>query len=209
MLVEETFVRQGKFAARFEVRQGDHPSGMCCGDRAEVSGQSAVEADEGDDLWYQWSSAFENGFPADGGWYTISQWHAKLDGVPPVQLASQGDGRWGLIVQVWDSPDQQSAVFKPWSTPVVTGQWTDIKLHIRWTASDDGFIELWVDGVPQTFTDAPCAGQTRCTVKTLRPQGGGVYFKQGLYRKDTIESPGVVYHDGFSFARSEAELQPL
>jgi hypothetical protein len=56
-------------------------------------------------------------------------------------------------------------------------------VHIKWSVRDDvGFIELWHDGVPQTFGE-PCAGQTRCTVRTLMPRGDGVYFKQGYDRR--------------------------
>jgi hypothetical protein len=52
-------------------------------------------------------------------------------------------------------------------------------VHIKWSVRDDvGFIELWHDGVPQTFGE-PCARQTRCTVRTLMPGGDAVYFKQG------------------------------
>lgn len=209
MQVEDKVVRQGKFAARFEVREGDHPQGMCCGDRAEVLG-AAAEENEGDDLWYQWSSYFADGFPASEGWYVVSQWHARRDGVPPISLGRVADGLWGLVIQTWDGPESMGALFKPWATPVVTGVWTDLKFHIGWSASDDfGFVEMWVNGVRQTFTDAPCAGQIRCSVRTLMPGGDGVYFKQGYYRQNSTVPIGVVYHDGFSVARTEFDLQPL
>ena len=55
-------------------------------------------------------------------------------------------------------------------------------MHIKWSVRDDvGFIELWHDGVPQTFGE-PCARQTRCTVRTLMPGGDAVYFNQGCIR---------------------------
>jgi len=41
---------------------------------------------------------------------------------------------------------------------------------------------LWHDRAPQTFGE-PCAGQARCTVRTLMPGGDGVYFKQGYDRR--------------------------
>lgn len=211
MQIEENLVRQGRFAARFEVRQGDHPEGMCCGDRAEVAGVGAVDADEGDAQWYQWSSLFGEGFPdAEGSWFSIAQWHARRDGVPPVALDSYGDGRLGLSVQTWDEPGKLGALFEPWYAPLRTGVWIDVKFHIKWsTSADVGFIELWVDGAQQTFTGAPCEGQTRCGVKTLMPGGGGVYYKQGYYRKNSTVPTGVVYHDGFSTAGVESELEPL
>ena len=72
-----------------------------------------------------------------------------------------------------------------------------------------GFVEFWLNGVPQTFTSAPCTGQTRCMVRTLMPGGRGVYFKQGYYRDADIVPTGVVYQDGFSIATTEAGLAPL
>jgi hypothetical protein len=120
-------------------------------------------------------------------------------------------GRWGIVLTKWSTPGQvDPPQYEPWSTPLVRGVWNDIKMHIKWSARDDvGFIELWVNGVPQLFTDAPCPQQTRCAVRTLMPNGGGVYFKQGYYRDSLISPPGVVYHDGFSVADTEASLAPL
>lgn len=212
MQVEDQVVRQGRFAARFEVRHGDTPAGICCGARAEVSGEAATKADEGDDRWYQWSTLFDAGFPSQTGWSVVSQWHAYAEGgSPPVAIANSTPGRWGIVLTKWDSPGQQDPPqFEPWSAPLVPGVWNDIKMHIKWSASDDvGFIEIWLNGAQQVFTDAPCANETRCAVRTLMPRGGGVYFKQGYYRDESIVATGVVYHDGFSAADSEAGLTPL
>lgn len=212
MQVEGDVVRQGKFAARFEVRHGDEPAGICCGGRAEVSGETATRADEGDDRWYQWSTQFDPSFPADKGWSVLSQWHAYADGgSPPVAIGIRGDDRWGILLTKWRAPGEADPrQLEPWSTPIVRGVWNDIKLHVKWSASDDvGFIELWLNGVPQEFTDAPCAHQTQCAVRTLMPNGGGVYFKQGYYRDPSIVPTGVVYHDGFSVADTEDGLAPL
>ncbi|MFF2549764.1 polysaccharide lyase [Nocardia sp. NPDC058058] len=214
MRVETEVVRQGRYAARFEVHQGDTPGRLCCGDRAEVSGEEATRSDEGDDRWYQWSTRFEHGFPADKGWTVLSQWHADEDGPPPLAVASGptnvGVNRWGVVISTYDAPGHPGATYTPWSTPLVTDTWLDIKLHVRWSTRDDvGFIELWIGGVRQVFDAEPCAGQTRCMVRTLMPRGGGTYFKQGYYRDPTISGPGVVYHDGFTAAKNEAALAPL
>jgi Polysaccharide lyase len=78
MQVQTNVVRPGrKFAARFEVRHGDQPKGICCGDRAEVSGNERAQANEGDDLWYQWSTLFDENFPVGPEWSVVSQWHAS------------------------------------------------------------------------------------------------------------------------------------
>ena len=214
MAVETDVVRQGRFGARFEVRQGDQPPGICCSDRAEVSGETATGANEGDDRWYQWSTMFGDGFPARQGWSVIAQWHANADGSPPVAFnvgpTNVAADRWGIFLSTWNAPGDPGPLFAPWSAPVVRGVWNDIKVHVKWSSSDAiGFIEFWLNGAPQTFTAAPCPGQTRCMVRTLMPGGGGVYFKQGYYRDSGITATGVVYHDGFSIATTEAGLVPL
>lgn len=215
MQIESTVVRrQDRYAARFEVRHGDTPQSLCCGARAEVSGEDATRTDEGDERWYQWSTRFAEGFPANQGWSVLSQWHANQDGPPPLAIGAGptnvADNRWGVVISTWNSPGNPAATYTPWSAPIVPDVWNDIKLHIKWSASDSiGFIELWVGGVPQVFGAAPCPGQTRCMVRTLMPGGGGVYFKQGYYRDPQIAPTGVVYHEGFSMAPTEAALAPL
>jgi hypothetical protein len=149
---------------------GDQPEGVCCGDRAEVSGEAATRADEGDDLWYQWSTLFDESFTAGHGWSVLSQWHAYGEGSPPVAIANPTAGRWGIVLVTWNAPGDQGPRFTPWSAPLVRGVWNDIKVHIKWSASDDvGFIEFWLNGAPQMFTAAPCAGETRCMLRTLMP----------------------------------------
>lgn len=214
MQVESDTVRQGRYAARFEVRHGDEPAGICCGARAEVSGSDATAAHEGDERWYQWSTMFGEGFPADEGWSVISQWHADLDGSPPLAFSAGPTNvaadRWGIVLVTYQAPGSMGPVYLPWSAPIVRGVWNDIKVHVKWSDRDDvGFIEYWLNDAPQKFTAAPCAEQTRCMVRTLMPGGGGVYFKQGLYRDPDITATGVVYHDGFSMADNEAGLAPL
>ncbi len=214
MSVETSPVRQGNFAARFEVRHGESPANICCGDRAEVSGERASASYDGDERWYQWSTMFGPDFPAGQGWSTISQWHAEVDGPPPVFFAvgptNVAAGRWGLVLSTRTGATEMGPVYVPWSAPVVPGVWNDIKMHVKWSTRDDvGFVELWHNGIPQRFTAEPCAHQTRCTVRTLIPGGGGVYFKQGYYRDPSITAPGVVFQDGFSMAATEPGLAPL
>ncbi|MGV9414110.1 polysaccharide lyase [Nocardia sp. NPDC003693] len=214
MRVETSVVRQGEYAARFQVGEGDTPDRICCGARAEVSGEDATRADEGDERWYQWSTRFESGFPADRGWTVLSQWHAEEDGSPPLAVAAGptnvSENHWGIVISTWNGPGDAGPTYTPWSMQLVPDVWNDIKLHVKWSARDtDGYVELWLGGQRQTFDASPCAGQVRCAIRTLMPNGGGVYFKQGYYRDPGITPLGAVYHDGFSAALSEDALAPL
>jgi hypothetical protein len=181
-------VRQGHYAARFEVRNGDDPIGF--GDRAEV--QVGTGESEGEERWYAWSTMLASDSPRSSIWQVISQWHANADGSPPLAFFASDD-RIVLQAHRFSGPGSPIDIKDIWSGPMRRGQWQDIKMHVKWSGSDSvGFVELWIDGVQQRFDD----GTTRRAIRTLTP-GVGAYFKQGLYRQSGLAPTGVVYHDGF------------
>ena len=195
MQLVESPRRQGKYAARFEVRDGEGTNWS--GERSEVVlGEERTMAKPGDDTWYQWSTQFGANFPEAGWGAVTSQWHDDSNNSPPLSF-DVGEGRWVLA---------QDGADEIWGVPLKEQVWHDIKLHIKWSRGGDGSIELWHNGVQQTFTGR-CAGTTKCMGKNLGI--GGHYFKQGYYRSDQTSETGVIYHDGFSVARSEAGLLPL
>lgn len=180
-------VRQGSFAARFEVRNGDNPIGF--GDRAEV--QSSTGESEGAERWYAWSTMLAADYPSSSAWQVISQWHANANGSPPLAFYVSGEN---ILLQAnrYSAPGSQIGTSTIWRGPLRRGQWQDIRMHVKWSGSDAiGFVELWVGGARQTFDD----GSTRRAIRTLMP-GVGAYFKQGLYRQSGVPGTGVVYHDG-------------
>ena len=181
-------VRQGRYAARFEVRNGDNPIGY--GDRAEV--QTSTGESEGQERWYSWSTMLAPDFPRTSAWQVISQWHANSDGSPPLAFFVENDS---IVLQAhrFSGPGSPIDIKDIWTGPANRGQWQDILMHVKWSGSDSvGFVELWINGVQQRFDD----GSTRRYIRTLTP-GVGAYFKQGLYRQSGIPGTGVVYHDGF------------
>jgi hypothetical protein len=181
-------VRQGRYAARFEVRNGDNPIGY--GDRAEV--QTATGESEGQERWYAWSTMLAPDFPRSSAWQVISQWHANADGSPPLGFFVTNDS---IVLKAhrYSGPGSLMGITDVWTGPARRGEWQDILMHVKWSGSDQvGFVELWIDGVPQRFDD----GSTRRMIRTLTP-GVGAYFKQGLYRQSGISGTGVVFHDGF------------
>ena len=215
MQTQTSVVRQGKYAARFEVRDGDYP-GFPSGERSEVNESGSVNGTVGSERWYQWSFQLANGFPVARDWQVYSQWHGYIDGSPPIAIGANSwffpNGQWGIDVNSYTSSntDTGRTEYAIWKTPQKTGVWNDIKLHIKWSPDPTvGFIEFWYNGVRQTFTGAPCANQTRCYVRTMIPGDRGVYFKQGLYRDNNSTTTGIIYEDGFSAATTEAGLQPL
>ena len=181
-------VDQGRFAGRFEVRDGDNPIGF--GDRAEV--QLATDESEGDDRWYAWSTMFDRSFPTSDAWQVVTQWHASSDGPPPLAFYVERD-RLTLQTNPYDERGVRSDPVLHWSGPLDRGRWRHLRLHVIWSGNDEvGLVQLWVDGRRVT---------PKIRTRTLRP-GEGVYLKQGYYRRSGEPRTGIVYHDGFRMSQA-------
>ncbi len=181
-------VREGRYAARFEVRSGDNPIGF--GDRAQI--QIGTREREGQTRWYSWSTRVSATFPRYESFQVLAQWHAEADGSPPLGLFAVGD-RLVLRAHRHAAPGALLSVEDIWSGSLRRGHWRDLRLRVRWSGSDArGWVELWVDGTRRRFDD----GSTRRRIRTMYP-GYGNYFTMGYYRRSGLARPGVVYHDGF------------
>jgi len=193
-------VRQGSYAGRFQVNQGDDPLSGNYGDRAEVS--VATNEQEGQERWYSWSTLVGTDVPSTQKFQVISQWHSQADGRPPVAFFAYEDSLL-LMVHPHRAPGDQISYVFAWQGPLKRGEWQDIKMHIRWSATDtNGFIELWVNGVRQTLSNGTTKSQT-LNIRTMYPTAAGSitgipnYFKQGYYRDSSITGTGTVWHDNF------------
>ena len=199
--VVQSPVRAGSHAGRFEVRQGDDPLGGNYGDRAEVS--LPTNEQEGQERWYSWSTLVGTDVPKTGDFQVISQWHSRSDGRPPVAFFAYEDSLL-LMVHPHRAPGDQIAYVFAWQGPLKRGEWQDIQMHIRWSATDSaGFIELWINGVRQSLKNAAGQSSQTLNIRTMYPTSSGSgtgipnYFKQGLYRDSSITGTATVWHDNF------------
>lgn len=186
-------------AARFEVRAGDVPS-FGGGERSEVQGDTMAGGSEGQTRWYRFSTKFDATFPqnhADLGWGLTNQWPDGGDGSPRVTWeVGMKNGYWSLTIT---RPSQSYSIF---DTPLNVGHWHDVTMQIHWSPSDtEGWIKLWLNGVPQTFAN----GTDTYFVGTLRARGRSAYYKEGMYRQ-RMAPTDIVYHSGFRSGNSEADL---
>lgn len=197
--------RPGSRVGRFEVTDRDFDG---FGDRSEC--QAGTGEAEGKTRLYDWSTLLPRTLPAAnaGAWAVLTQWHCTCPGSPPVGIYLQ-DGQVQLSIHRRDGVgDNDQIELVPWGRPLaqVRGRWTRFTLRVHWSARDRrGFVELWVDGVPQRMNwprgDARAAryggvGATRVRVRTLVPGSSGAYLKQGFYRSGAIPGTAVVYHEG-------------
>jgi hypothetical protein len=178
-------VRQGSRALKVTVKQGDDPIGAS-GNRNELARLTYEPA--GSEYYYRWSTMFAPDFPSPATWQLFAQWHhTGSSGSPPVEFAINN----GRIILYCRSTEM-------WSAPLVRGAWQDFIFHARWSPDPNvGFVELYHNGqlvLPRRY----CATQFPGMVN---------YLKTGLYRNSTITQTGVLYHDGWTMARTLADVQ--
>ncbi|QRO00322.1 heparin lyase I family protein [Archangium violaceum] len=179
--------RQGSYALKATVRQGDDPINAS-GNRNELV-KTTREA-VGSEYYYKFSTMFASDFPSVKTWQLFAQWHHEGgSGSPPVEFYVYGEevrlnigGDPGVIV---------------WKTPLVRGQWQDFIFHVRWSPDPSvGFVELYHNGtlvMPKRYIATQFSGMLN-------------YLKVGLYRSDTVSQVGVVYHDGWVMGRSLSDV---
>jgi hypothetical protein len=176
-------VRQGLYALKATVRQGDDPINSS-GNRNELVKMTKEAV--GSEYYYRWSTMFAPDFPSVRTWQLFAQWHHDgCCGSPPVEFYVYGEevrltigGDPGVIV---------------WKAPLVRGQWQDFIFHVKWSPDASvGFVELYHNG------------QLVLPKRNIATMYSGMlnYLKVGLYRSDTVTQTGVVYHDGWTMARS-------
>ncbi|WP_375766608.1 heparin lyase I family protein [Archangium gephyra] len=179
-------VRQGSYAIKVTVRQGDNPI-SASGNRNELV--KMTNEKEGDEYYYRWSTMFASDYPSAKTWQLFTQWHhSGNNGSPPVEFYVNGET---IYLRV-------NGTTVVWSTPLVRGQWQDFIFHVKWSSNPGvGFVELYHNGqlsLPKRSAATLYSGQTN-------------YLKVGLYRNSTIVPVGVVYHDGWIQGRSLQDVQ--
>ncbi|KFE62755.1 heparin lyase I family protein [Hyalangium minutum] len=179
-------LRQGSYALKATVKQGDNPIGAS-GNRNEMV--RLTYEPENSEYYYRWSTMFAADFPSPATWQLFTQWHhTGSSGSPPVEFAVNN----GNIILYCSSTEV-------WRTPLVRSTWNDFVFHVKWSPNASaGFVELYHQG-QLVLPKRSCATQFSGQVN---------YLKMGLYRNSTITQTGVVYHDNFVMGRSLSDVMP-
>ena len=165
-------VRQGKYAARYEVRPGDDDvAGSGNGERTEALVLRGTRGREGDEQWWAWSTMFASDFSASNSdWNIFTQFHNSGTSGGRVEFYVNGN----TLGFTSHGGDLGNPTARNWKIGDKTnGKWYDFVFHVKWSTSNDGFVEVWLDGnkvVPLTNTPTLYVGQD-------------VYLKQGYYRE--------------------------
>jgi hypothetical protein len=132
------------------------------------------------DVYVGWRSLFTGNYAINTGsdnGGNVMQWKGDSScGGPAVGMTIRF-GRLSLRTIDGDPPGTEGLWIDtvPFSTRMNT--WTDFVMRTGFSKGSDGYIELWVDGVPQTMSD----GTTRHEGPTVCPDDNRVIPKFGVY----------------------------
>jgi Polysaccharide lyase len=178
---------EGDYSLRVTVKANDLHSG---GERAEVVQTSTANPHfkEGDIVHYYWWTLFPSSFVTSSLWHVWTQWHQTSDTaccVPDLEFVLHGNtiGLW-----VYKNRDASDIL---WSAPLQLGHWYRFQLIVKWSTTNQGFVQLWVDGKNVVNTFHITLDPTSTPYST--------YMKQGLYRHKDINHDQTIYHDGMAF----------
>jgi hypothetical protein len=186
-----TVVSGGAFSggsnARFEVRPGDVEPDTGS-NRSEVSGPTF---DEGQDLYIRDAIRVPSASTYQGPWQIVQQLHeTEWSGSPGVAVFLDASRTISL------GAGDGSPAF--WQGPkLLADRWYELIYHVKLSQDPGvGFVEVWLDGVPQKLTN----GQTKELGQTM--QTSHVYIKAGIYRAKSSTGNSIVEHDGIVVANS-------
>ena len=197
-------VREGAYAARFEVRDGFDAT--CDGARCELGERSEVlwgrgrspTLPTGSDLYFGWSTRFERRFvsPRPGqGQAIFFQLHPG-EGAPRVSLQARANG-----LRLGDEP---RCGWNP--RPLPRSVWLDFVLRVRLSRSPRrGLVELWYDGPRDRGLHRVIRNCRYATAKS-----DASYLKLGYYRSSSRHprTTDVVYHDALRVGTSYGAVRP-
>lgn len=209
-------VRDGDVAIRLELRDNDCGRDDC--PRGGYEGQFGRtefgfwdSANNGSKMhgenWFRWSIYIpEDTDHIDDGWTLLTQLKAnhksqKKKDCPiiPFYLNMDNDGlgigsESGDCAQSWDPIISNKEGFK--------GKWLDIVMHSNWSAKDDGFIHIWINGEKKWSK----VGANVVHVKKKYPP----VFRLPVYageKPNNLNQSQVVYFDAFYSAKTCAKMK--
>jgi hypothetical protein len=184
-------VREGKYAARFEVAPGDRPEGLAYGEMVMVyqhirRPNLEIRERAGQESWWGWSTYFGSDFRPDPHtfWNDFVEFHNTGSGQANMHFElDTTTNPWHFSLRSFGgSQDQNQNRFD--LGPFQRNKWLDFIFGVRWATDNSGWIEVWLNGrqvLPRTMIPTIYEGQA-------------VYVMQGFYR-DTSAVTTVVYQD--------------
>lgn len=143
-------VRSGRYCVGFDLDKTDPP--FHGGTRSEIS--SWPPEPRGAERWYGISTYLQDWVP-DAAADSILQWHQGWDppsGSPPLAVLTRripGTSSFGYYLHREWTPTPGSTLQideRPLGGSGVADTWVDWVVHVRWSTTNSGLIEVWRDG---------------------------------------------------------------
>jgi hypothetical protein len=127
-------VKAGSSSLKLEVRSNDqNTSGSI---RSEIT----LEGDPlNQDRWYGFSMFLKDWVDDDAG-ESVFEWARDGSGADPVTLLTSG-GRMTLVTNGGTANNIYSDI-----GPIISNQWIDFVIHVRWATDTTGILQMWIDG---------------------------------------------------------------
>jgi hypothetical protein len=206
---DSSVARKGTHSVKFTVAGTDNPSGF--GVRADLAGPSTGPAAlcEGDERYIGWSILFPSDFTSQlsqNGWVAVAEdGFGSPYGYPSLNFAFDGGpngGRFVLDSRTGGLNNPQAI----WSVNPTYGQWMDVVTHVKFSTDPSvGYVELWINGVRQTFSN----GSQRYYQNTLLPGAdtcGRIQHQN--YRDPAMSGTVTLYQDEIKMGTSYAAVAP-
>ena len=190
--LEENIIREGSTSGRFEIKKSDPQ--IWGGNRTEMSQSKSTTQSEG---WYGFSQFFPVNYGSDGTGDVIGQWHDVPDAGEatnrsPSNALIASDDKLKWMVR-WDADRIMTDGYSDGTIyidlgKIPKGRWIDWVVHIKYSHTNTGILEVWMDGVkvinrqnmPNAYNDEKYP-----------------YFKFGVYKWDwgNAATERVIYYD--------------
>jgi hypothetical protein len=159
---------------------------------ANCSGANPVDlwgptSPPGDEVYIGWRSYYAGSYGLTGSSNdgNVLQWKGRQCAGPAVG-GTLNDYRMSLRTLDGDPPGGEGYWMDPVSFGNRMGEWHDYVMRVNFSTTSAGFIELWVDGEPQVFSD----GTTRHEGPTVGGCGETrIYPKWGVYSFPSNSAP--------------------
>jgi hypothetical protein len=208
----------GQCAIGATVRQGDFTGGSTTTNRTEFTAPRTLWH-SGQSVWYAMSFDLtaSSPLPRRGGWMLVHQFFAQdmtmgiSGGSPPFAFEITPKGQ--IRVHVRGGAKSSATAWAPvnhshFVAPVTRGTWHDLLIHIRWSDTSSGLIQIWQRGSNGAFTSAPQVSISGPNILTVSGDVLPVYAETGIYRSISPTTQ-TVYYGGLWARADRAEAEPF
>ena len=210
-------VRQGKFAAKFIVNNGDEFR-QTGGERSDLMRSPLFDEKDGDEYWYAWSTFFPEDWQAPQDWFIFADWHSRYDDVCQLlQLEVTTEN--SLLVKVltgdifgykcFEGSGTAFSTSKVIVKSLSTGLWNDFVIHVKWAATSTGIIEIFhkTEDLEDFNKVLSLKGIPTLQYRLDSNSPASPYFKLAHYRSSVNTHKSTLYHDGFRQGRTRQSIE--